>query len=305
MSTTRTALVTGASSGIGRATAQALHAAGFVTYATARRPDALADLAREGIEVLRLDVTEPRSIDEAVAEIERRHGGLDVLVNNAGYGPLGPVEEFPLDAWRLLFETNVFGLVRVAQAALPGMRRRGTGRLINVGSMGGEFTSALGGAYHASKYSVEALSDALRVEVRPFGVRVVIIQPGPVRTPMAHAAADIRAADGSVYGPAIEHMAQSAVALIQRGRGIESPETVAQVIVKAAQARRPKARYKVGPVAHLLPFLRRWLPLSWWDAMQLRQAGLNKIQPSGTDSTGAAAPDSAPSAPGTTRPLAS
>jgi len=275
--TQQVALVTGTSSGIGRAAALALHEAGFLVYATARRPEALADLAARGLRTLRLDVTDDASMVAAVGAVEAEHGAVDVLVNNAGLGPLGAIEDVPPETWRRLFDTNVFGMARLAQLVLPAMRARGAGRIVNVGSMGGEFTTALYGAYHASKYAVEALSDALRVEVAPFGVDVVLIQPGPVKTPMAQAAAEPEVAPGSAYRPALEHVSATATAAIASGRGMLEPEAVARVVVRAATARRPRDRYKVGPVARLLPFLRRWLPLRTWDALQRRQGGLDRL----------------------------
>ncbi len=178
----RVALITGASSGIGKAAAMAFVRAGFVTYATARRPETLAALEAAGCHALPLDVTDEASMVAAVRAVEDAHGAVDILVNNAGYGLNGPLEELPMDDVRRQFETNVFGLLRMSQLVLPGMRQHGGGRIINVGSMGGEFTTPGAGAYHASKYAVESLSDALRVEVRPFGVQVALVQPTGVHT---------------------------------------------------------------------------------------------------------------------------
>lgn len=264
-------LVTGASAGIGAATARAFVAAGFTTYATARRPEALAALADAGCRVLRLDVTDPASIDTAIATVERETGGVDLLVNNAGTGPLGPVEEATDDMLARLFDTNVFGLVRVARAVLPGMRRRGGGRILNVSSMGGEFTTPYGGAYHASKHAVEALSDALRFEVAPFGIDVVVIQPGPVATTMATTAlGELTAAPDSPYHGAVTRFVAHSQSQMAAGRGVLQPDAVASVIVRAATSRRPRTRYKVGVVAHALPRLRRILSDRAWDGMWRR-----------------------------------
>ncbi len=182
-------LITGCSSGIGRAAAISLHAAGLTVYATARQVDALAGLARQGIHTLALDVTDEASTMEAVTAVEEAAGPVGVLVNNAGYGLYGPVEQLPMDEIRRQFETNFFGLVRLTQLVLPGMRRRGRGRILNVSSMGGRITLPGGAFYHASKYAVEALSDALRMEVAQFGIDVVLIEPGPVKTPWNDVAA--------------------------------------------------------------------------------------------------------------------
>jgi NAD(P)-dependent dehydrogenase (short-subunit alcohol dehydrogenase family) len=188
MARSRAVLVTGCSSGIGRATAAHLVAAGWPVWATARRPETLVDLADAGCRTMALDVTDEASMAAAVAEVEREAGAVGVLVNNAGYGEYGPVEEVPIDAARREFETNVFGLARMAQLVLPGMRRQGWGRIVNVSSMGGRLTLPGGGWYHASKYAVEALSDALRFEVRPFGVAVVLVEPGLITTGFADTA---------------------------------------------------------------------------------------------------------------------
>ena len=172
--TKRVALVTGCSSGIGQATAAALNQAGFTVWASARRTETLTGLVEAGCRAIQLDVDDEASM---VAAIERI-GPIDVLVNNAGYGLYGPVEQVGLTEIRRQFETNVFGLVRLTQLVLPGMRARRCGRILNVSSMGGRTTLPGGGFYHASKYAVEAISDALRIEVRPFGVQVVLIEPG-------------------------------------------------------------------------------------------------------------------------------
>lgn len=267
----KVALITGASSGIGRATAEALVSAGFVTYATARRPDTLTSLANQGCHVLRLDVTDEESMVAAVRAIEAKHGAVDVLVNNAGYGPLGPLEELDRDELRHLFETNVFGLVRLSQLVLSGMRARSYGRIINISSMGGEFTTPLGGAYHASKYAVEAFSDALRFEVRPFGIDVVVVQPGPVKTRMADSAIKaLRTEPDSPYAPMLKSFARVSRESLEKGRGVILAEDVATVIVKAVQSRQPKTRYKVGTTAHMMPFLRHILPDRTWDALLVR-----------------------------------
>lgn len=267
----KVALVTGASSGIGAATARALVAAGFVTYASARRPERLAELEAAGCRALRLDVTDEASMMAVVHAVEAEHGAVDVLVNNAGYGEMGAIEEVGLAAWRRQFETNVFGLVRLTQLVLPGMRARGWGRIINIGSGGGEFTFPLAGAYHATKYALEAISDALRFEVAPFGIDVVLIQPSGVRTPLAAATVEsIRATPDSPYAAIVGRFRQMSEASAATGRGMLPPETVAAAIVRAAQARHPRARRKLGATAYLLSFARRTLPDAAWDALLRR-----------------------------------
>src|SRR4051812_10855286 len=178
----RAALITGCSSGIGRSAALALHRAGLPVYASARRPESLDELAAAGLTTLGLDVTDEASMQAAVERVSSEHGAVGVLVSNAGYALQGPVETTPMSEARAQFETNVFGLVRLAQLVLPGMRAQGWGRLVNISSMGGRFTFPGGGFYHASKHAVEAISDALRYELAPFGVAVVLVEPGPVST---------------------------------------------------------------------------------------------------------------------------
>lgn len=290
----KVALVTGASSGIGRATALALSAKGAVVYATARRPGSLAGLEAEGLRGLWLDVTEEGSMVEAVRRVEAEHGAVDVLVNNAGYGLNGPAEELGMDDVRREFETNVFGLLRMGQLVLPGMRGRGHGRIVNVGSVGGTFVAPGAGAYHASKYAVEAFSDALRMEVGTFGVDVVLVQPTGVHTPFA---AKINATvpetgPESPYAAFKENMARATERMFSGGGyGIVEAEDVAAVIVRAAGARRPRARYKVGTSAYVYSWMRRLLTDRAWDALMARQFPM-------TRPAGEAVPPSAGTSPG-------
>src|SRR3989440_6754137 len=175
-------LITGCSSGIGRAIAERLVARGHRVSATARRPESIADLAEKGCETLALDVLSDDSMRAAVARVEEAEGAAGVLVNNAGYGQSGAIEAVPIDAVRRNFETNVFGYLRMAQLVLPGMRRQGWGRIVNMSSVAGPVTMPGSGPYSATKFAIEALSDALRFEVNGFGVRVSIVEPGPIRT---------------------------------------------------------------------------------------------------------------------------
>jgi NAD(P)-dependent dehydrogenase (short-subunit alcohol dehydrogenase family) len=257
------ALVTGCSTGIGRAVALQLAAAGVTTVATARRPETLGELERAGCTVLPLDVTDDASRRACVEAALAAHGRIDVLVNNAGYAEMGPVEQVPLEAWRRQLETNVLGPVALVQLLLPGMRQRGQGRIVNVSSMGGEVTFPGGGAYHASKYALEALSDALRMEAAPFGVEVVVVQPGPVASSF-----DVNSADLSVYmdGPYADlarAMDQQVKVMTPRG---SAPRVVADVVVKAVTARRPRTRYRVGGMSRGLVLARRVVPDRAWDS---------------------------------------
>ncbi len=268
--TDRVALVTGCSTGIGRASALALRRSGLTTYASARRPETLADLEAAGCRTLALDVTDEAQRVDAVRTIELEHGGVDVLVNNAGYADYGPVEEIPLERWRREFETNLFGAVRLTQLVLPGMRARGRGRVINMSSMGGRLAFPLGAPYHGSKFALEAVSDVLRVEVGPLGIDVVVIEPGLVDTGyMDTASSGLHDTAEGPYGD----LARSLLAAMARnygGRQATTPEHVAKVVVKAATARRPRTRYPVTLNARLLIAGRALLPDRMWDALLRR-----------------------------------
>jgi len=295
-------LITGCSSGIGRAAALSLHQAGFTVYATARRTDALTDLSDRGLRTLALDVTDEESMTTAVAAVEADAGAVAVVINNAGFGLYGPVEQLPMAEIRRQFETNFFGLVRLTQLVLPGMRRQGRGRILNVSSMGGRITLPGGAFYHASKYAVEALSDALRMEVAQFGIDVVLIEPGPVKTPwndvaagslstaaQPGAGADGAGADGNGAadgaGPAAdgdayrEYKAAVGASFGRAHAGLfgrlgSTPEDIAKVITQAVTARRPRARYLINPVAKTLVAMNRVLPARAYDSMLRRQYGL-------------------------------
>src|ERR671920_105106 len=182
MNVSKAVLITGCSSGIGWATARRLADVGWKVYATARNVEDIAPLEERGCGLLPLDVTDEDSMISAVEEVERREGAVGVLINNAGYSQSGAVESVPMEKVRKQFETNVFGLVRMTQLVLPGMRKQGWGRIVNISSMGGKLVFPGGGYYHASKYAVEAISDALRYEVNGFGVNVVLVEPGLIVT---------------------------------------------------------------------------------------------------------------------------
>lgn len=272
----RAVLVTGCSSGIGRATARRLAADGFAVYASARRLDAIADLEADGCNLVPLDVTDEAARVAAVEHVEREQGAVWALVNNAGYSQSGALEQLPLDLVRRQFETNVLGALRLAQLVLPGMRRLRAGRIVNVSSMGGRLTFPGGGAYHASKFALEALSDVLRFEVRGFGVAVVVVEPGLIRTGFGEAAvASLGGAEGD--GPYAGFTAAVATAsreVYERGplaRLGGGPETVAAVIAEALRTPRPRTRYRVTPSARVLLAARRLLPDRAWDGFLATQ----------------------------------
>ena len=264
-------LVTGCSSGIGKATALRLARDGYVVYATARRVSSLGELEAAGCRTLALDVTDEASMVAAVRHIEAEHGSVGALVNNAGYSQSGAVESVPLEAVRAQFETNVFGLLRLTQLVLPAMRKAGGGRVLNVSSMGGTLVFPGGGVYHASKYAVEALSDALRFELRGFGVDVVLIQPGIIKTGFAEAVSGHMGGNKLDDGPYKAFNAavlQATVDVYEKGPlaklgGV--PEDVAGVISKALAARRPRARYPVTMSASMLMTQRQLSPDWAWD----------------------------------------
>lgn len=264
-------LVTGCSSGIGRATAIRLAQSGRPVYATARRVDSIAGLEEHGCALLRLDVTDEASMREAVAAIEAEHGAVGVLVNNAGYSQSGAIESVPIDVVRRQFETNVFGLVRLTQLVLPGMRSQRRGRIVNVSSMGANFTFPGGGFYHATKYALEAISDALRFEVRGFGVDVVVIQPGVIRTSFGDTAVAAIGEGADAGGPYASFNASVAAttqevyekgALAKLGGG---PEDVAKAIERAIASKRPRIRYRVTPSARVLVAQRSLMTDGMWD----------------------------------------
>jgi NAD(P)-dependent dehydrogenase (short-subunit alcohol dehydrogenase family) len=260
-------LITGCSSGIGRATALHLVRRGNIVYATARRLETIADLERAGCRTLALDVLEDESMQAAVAAVEAEHGSVGALVNNAGYGVSGAIEAVRLDAVRTEFETNVFGYVRMAQLVLPGMRRAGKGRIVNVGSVAGRVTLPGAGAYAASKYAIEAISDALRFEVRGFGVDVIVIEPGPIRTEFTTSAnTALEQADAGPYA-AYHAAVAKADAEADESFIAGKPEHVARTIERALDAGRPRPRYRVTPVARVLPKLRGVLGDRGFDAL--------------------------------------
>ena len=276
--TSRAVLVTGCSSGIGRATAERLAAAGWTVYATARKPETLAALEARGCRTLALDVTDEASMQAAVAAVEGEHGSVGALVNNAGYSQSGAIETVSMDKVRAQFETNVFGLVRLCQLVLPGMRRARSGRIVNLSSMGGRLVFPGGGFYHATKYAVEAISDALRFEVKGFGVDVILIEPGLIRTEFGTTAAGAVSEAGEGEGDYAQfnaHVANATEQIYESGGPIARlggpPEAVAKVIDKALSAKRPRARYTVTPSAKVLIANRAVLPDRAWDALMRQQ----------------------------------
>jgi NADP-dependent 3-hydroxy acid dehydrogenase YdfG len=288
-------LISGCSSGIGAATAAALVQGGHTVYATARRIETLDGLEALGAHPLVLDVTSEESMVAAVKTVEAEHGQVGTLINNAGYGEYGPIEEADLTAVRTMFETNVFGLARLTQLVLPAMRRARSGRIVNIGSMGGRITFPVGGFYHATKYAVEAISDALRVEVRPFGIDVILVEPGLIRSNFENrinetlelgakrragrgkgsgSASGSGSGSNSAYAALLAANERSTTGSYANDFMATGPESVAVVIVKALQSAHPRSRYVVTPAAKALINLRRFGGDRVWDATMRRRFGL-------------------------------
>jgi NAD(P)-dependent dehydrogenase (short-subunit alcohol dehydrogenase family) len=263
-STFNRVLVTGASSGIGYDTAKALALAGYEVFAAARRVELMEPLREFGVKPVHLDVTSQESIAECLAAV----GEVDVLVNNAGYGYFGAIENVPLEEARRQLEVNLFGLAALCRAVLPGMRSRGCGRIINVSSVAGRGVMYFGGWYHVSKYAVEAFSDALRIEMKPFGVDVVLIEPGGIHTDWGVIAAD-HLHDSSLGTPYEEPGLNQArnMKWAYTRRFLSEPVVVQRAICRAVKARRPRTRYIVGFGARTLLLAHAILPTRWWDSL--------------------------------------
>lgn len=269
-------LITGASSGIGFDTAKALAQQGHRVYAAARRMDRMEPLREHGVRLIRMDVTDEESMQEGVKQVLDAEQSIDVLINNAGYGYFGAVENVPMDDARHQLEVNVFGLARLCQLVLPAMRRQRSGRIINVASVAGKTVMYYGGWYHVSKYSVEALSDALRMEVQPFRIDVILIEPGAIKTDWGLIAADhlAQTSSGTPYEETGIMMADNLRAVYESDIP-SSPSVVRKAICHAVNATHPRTRYRIGRMAGAMVFFHWLLPTRWWDAM-MRTMGKRK-----------------------------
>ena len=274
VATSRAVLITGCSSGIGRATAELLVRKGWRVYATARKLETIANLAESGAKTLALDVTDEASMQQAVETVTEAEGAVGVLINNAGYSQSGAVESVPIDQVHRQFETNVFGLLRMCQLVLPGMREQRWGKIVNISSMGGRLTFPGGGLYHATKYAVEAISDAMRFELRGFGVDVILIEPGLIVTGFGDAATATVPADGegpyTSFNEAVAKLTTDAYKgpLAKLGAG---PEAVANKIADALESSHPRPRYPVTASARLMINQRRFTPDRIWDRIMRTQ----------------------------------
>ncbi|HOO31584.1 MAG TPA: oxidoreductase [Thermotogota bacterium] len=267
----RVALVTGASSGIGFDTAMGLKEKGFVVYGAARRMERMRDLEKRGIHILSLDVTDDESMQECVNSIVKKEGRIDILVNSAGYGSYGAIEDVPIEEARRQIEVNVLGLGRMTQLVLPVMRKNRSGRIINITSMGGKVHSPFGGWYHATKFAVEGLSDCLRMEVGEFGIEVVLIEPGVIQTDWGIiAGGNLKKTSGKgSYRKRAVKVADGMIDMYSTGKGLSPSSLVSDTIVKAATVRKPKTRYLLGANAVPLFLMKRLLSDRTYDRIVL------------------------------------
>jgi len=267
-------LLTGASSGIGYQTAESLAKEGHIVYGAARRIEKMEDLKQFGVKSIYLDITDENSIKNVVDTIIGNEGRIDVLINNAGYGSFGAVEDVEINEARRQFEVNLFGLARLVQLVLPHMRKQKEGRIINVSSMGGRLTTYFGAWYHATKYALEAFSDALRMEVSDFGIDVSLIEPGGIKTDWGIIASD--KLEKSAKGGAYEKEAMKTAKGMKKqysGNLLSNPIVITKAISKAVNSNRPKARYLIGFMAKPLVFLHTILPAKVFDKIMKKLMG--------------------------------
>lgn len=272
----KTILITGASSGIGYDAARMLAEQGHRVYAAARRVELMEPLKTLGVHVIKMDVTDEASMQQGVEEVIRAEGRIDVLINNAGYGFFGAIEAVPLAEARRQLEVNVFGLARLTQLVLPQMRRQGSGRIINTSSIAGKMVIYMGGWYNVTKYAVEAFSDALRMETKPFGIDVVMIEPGAIKTNWGPIAAQHlrESSAGSAYEEIGTQWAGN-IDWFYKTNMLSSPSVIAKAISRAVNSRHPKARYCCGRFSHAGKIAHAIMPTRWWDAMMRRMGKVN------------------------------
>ena len=256
----KTALVTGASSGMGKAIALQLIADGFQVYVAARQVDKMQDLAQLGARTLGMDISRDEDIQETVRTILSEVDVIDVLVNNAGFGLYGPVEEIGMDEARYQFEVNVFGTARLTQLFLPAMRKKGAGTIVNITSMGGKVYTPLGAWYHATKHALEGWSDCLRLELADFGIRVVVIEPGLIETGFGDVVADglLKRSSGGAYASLVQAVVKGTRQSYGQGTGTD-PKVIARIVSRAVLSKRPETRYAAGKYAKPMIWIRKWL----------------------------------------------
>jgi len=268
----KVALITGASSGMGKETANILHSQGYTVYGAARRTGEMNDLKSKGMGVVALDLTNDASIVEAVNVVFEKEGRIDILINNAGYGSYGAVEDVPLDEARRQFEVNLFGMARLTQLVLPIMRRQQSGRIVNISSMGGKVYTPMGAWYHATKHAVEGWSDCLRLELKQFGIDVVVVEPGIIKTSWgAVATENLKKSSGTGPYTAFANKVAASFEKMEASKQPTDAAVLGQTIAKAATARKPKTRYVKGHMAALTIAVRKWFGDKVFDKVIMSQ----------------------------------
>lgn len=252
-------LITGASSGMGKEFAKSLISENYVVYVAARRIEQMKDLEELGAYALKMDITSQSDIDAAINEIESKHNGVDILINNAGFGLYGAVEDIKISDARYQFEVNLFGLAYITQRVLPKMRSKNSGTIINMSSMGGKVYMPLGSWYHATKHALEGWSDCLRIELKQFGIKVVIIEPGAILTEFGGVMAEplLKNSGAGNYAQMAIKMANATQKTYSKGSA-SNPDVITKLVLKAIKAKNPKTRYVAGKFAKPMIFIRKW-----------------------------------------------
>lgn len=263
-------LVTGASAGMGKEFAKELLADGHIVYGAARRVEKMDDIKQAGVKVLAMDVTDEVSVTSGVEKILKAEGRIDVLINNAGFGSYGAIEDVPIADAKYQLDVNVFGAARLIQLVLPGMRKQRFGKIINISSIGGKISMPLGGWYHASKFALEAMSDALRNEVAQFGIDVVVIEPGGIQSEWGGISMDnlMKISGGTVYEPMAKSVSKSFNEIDSK---VPGPKVIVDLVKKAISAKRPKTRYSGGFMAGPILFMRKILSDKMFDRVLMSQ----------------------------------
>lgn len=264
-------LITGASSGVGRATAKSLNKEGYTVYAAARRIEKMKeDLSEEGITVLYLDLTVDTTITNCIKSVLEKEGKIDILINNSGRADFGTMEESSIEIAKAQYEVNVFGLARISQLVLPSMRKNGSGKIVNISSIGGKIVTPLGGWYQSTKFAVEAISDATRMEVKQFGIDVIIIEPGAIKTPIASDLGEsVRTISGN--GAYKKFALKVADSLDNIFENASSPELIAKTILEAIEAKKPKIRYSAGKKSNTYLLAKKLLSDKFFEKMLMRE----------------------------------
>ncbi len=264
--TQKTVLITGASSGIGKATAKTLINVGYTVYVAARRIEKMNDLQALGAIPIKMDITDEEDLQAAVKKIEEEQEGIDILVNNAGFGMYGAMEDTTLDDARYQFEVNLFGLARLTQLVLPYMRSQKRGKIINMSSMGGKMYTPLGSWYHATKHALEGWSDCLRIELAPFNIDVVIIEPGVIKTEFSDVMVEpmLERSGSGAYKDLVHSFVKASRNSYESGNS-SNPDVIANLILQAIQAKKPKTRYVGGKLAKPMMFMRQWFGDRFFD----------------------------------------